>query len=134
MFKIFKSKKAYSLVEVLVLTAVIGVCGALVTNVYSDTAQTVGEELEKIETFNVQNAMRVFLAETATADIVASYERFKTKPDDNADNVFSVEDGVVLTDNLKEVFKSNIYKKNTRTGRWEQYGPYLQTNQDVLDN
>lgn len=116
--------KGFSLVELLITIAIIGVLAVIAFNAFNSVLQNSRRKTDQRQAENIETAIQTLINETGIPDIVLNYDRFKIEPSNDSDSAFLMSQSHEGVRRLITALQSKIYVR-TRTGSWESYGPYL---------
>ena len=131
------NQKGFSLVELLIVIAIMGVLAVIAFNAFNSVLQNSRRRADDQQAKNIERALQTLIAETGIPDITAS-TRIGTvldndgQPGDILDVSHSDSDSgdhaSIIT--LIEALQEPLYVRDRATGRVNQYGPYLANPQE----
>ncbi len=117
------NQKGFSLVELLIVIAIMGVLAVIAFNAFNGVLDNSKKRADEQQAKTIEKAVRMLVTETGIPDIVSNTKRFYDNPG-GSELDFSAENHKAVM-NIIEALQEKIYVQDRATGRWNSYGPYL---------
>jgi type IV pilus assembly protein PilA len=114
------TQKGFSLVELLIVIAIMGVLAAIAFNAFNGVLNNSRKKADEQQAKNIERALRAMITETGIPHLNTNVGFFKTLPG-GTENAFIRNNPASLI----EALQKEMYVENKATGRWVSYGPYL---------
>jgi type IV pilus assembly protein PilA len=130
-------QKGFSLVELLIVIAIMGVLAVIAFNAFNGVLQNSRKKADEQQAKNIERAVRMLVTESGIPDIMGNYQRFRLEASDSGKLAF--ESGINTSQakgnhetvmELVTALQQRIYVKDRATGKWNSYGPYLTNPRD----
>lgn len=121
------NQKGFTLVELLIVIAIIGVLAVIAFNTFTGVLQNSKKRADGAQAKTIEKAIRILVAETGIPNIVDNHKRFKFKDQDDDNSAWG--EGT-NHDAVRQVIiglQQIIYVQDYATGKAETFGPYLQS-------
>jgi type IV pilus assembly protein PilA len=113
------TQKGFSLVELLIVIAIMGVLAAIAFNAFNGVLNNSRKKADEQQAKNIERALRAMITETGIPHLIKDVALFKTAPSGTV-NAFTAD-----IPSLIAALQKEMYVQNKATNRWFSYGPYL---------
>jgi type IV pilus assembly protein PilA len=118
----------FSLVELLIVIAIIGVLAIVAINVFVGVLQNSKDKSDMHQAKNIEKAIRMLISDTSISDIIARKDELLIKSSHYSSDQYTpidISNSYEGTKNLIVALQNPIYVKSPETGVIKEFGPYL---------
>jgi type IV pilus assembly protein PilA len=120
------SQKGFSLVELLIVIAIMGVLAVIAFNAFNGVLINSKIRADEQQANNLAKSLRILITDTGYSDVIdaSANTRYKSASDGSADHdpITNDQTGV---ENLIKILQSEVFFLDDYTGVYRRFGPYL---------
>ncbi len=121
------NQKGFSLVELLIVIAIMGVLAVIAFNAFNSVLQNSRRRADDQQAKNIERALQTLIAETGIPDILATGRLHTDEDLEDELDITADHDGII---ELIVALQAPLYAQDRATGRTMEYGPYLANPQE----